>query len=78
MCQRPVAAFAVLVVADNLLAVGQPLQVVGILVGHYQLRLLAVDGAQQLRPRQARPQGVAVGVLMAHTHYCFAVTYDFC
>ena len=66
MLQRPVATLLVFIVADDLLRVGHPLQVVGILVGHDDLWLLAESGAQHFGPAQAAAQRVAVGILVAH------------
>ena len=63
MLDGPVAALTVLVVTDNLLRVGQPLQEVGILVGHYNLGLLAHE-TQTGTPSQHRADGIAVGAAM--------------
>ena len=47
--EEHVGLFTMLVVTHDLLAVGHPLQEVGILVGHYHHGIL-VEGAQVFRP----------------------------
>ena len=71
--QGPVASLPVLVVANHFLAIGQPLQVVGILVGNNNLSLLAVYLAQVFGPSETGAESIAVGTLVTHAYNAFTI-----
>ena len=62
--QVQVAALAMLVVTDNFLCVGQPVEEVGKLIGHNDDGVLA-HGTEKLRPCETRADGIAVRTAVA-------------